>query len=69
MYERFLTVFPESSYAWINYASLETNVEEPERARALYEMGIEQDTIDDPDALWKSYIEFETFNCIPSIVI
>lgn len=30
-----------------------------ERARAIYEMAIEQEAIDMPELLWKSYIDFE----------
>ena len=59
LYEKMLEVFPDSCYAWIHYATLESNVEEIERARALYELAVSQELQDDPDALWKSYIEFE----------
>lgn len=32
---------------------------ETERARAIYELAVNQPALDMPEALWKSYIDFE----------
>lgn len=45
--------------AWTQFAELEKNVEEVERARAIYELAISQQALDMPETLWKAYIDFE----------
>jgi hypothetical protein len=44
--------------AW-QFAEMETSVGEVERARAIYELAINQAVLDMPEVLWKSYIDFE----------
>ena len=41
------------------YAELEQQLGETERARQLFEVGVEQPILDLPEALWKAYIDFE----------
>lgn len=53
LYERMLEVFPDSCYAWTHYAGMESLLEETERARALYELSLEQEVLDEPESLWK----------------
>ncbi|KAF0291869.1 Crooked neck-like protein 1 [Amphibalanus amphitrite] len=42
------------------FAELETLLGDAERARAIYELAINQPRLDMPEILWKSYIDFET---------
>ncbi|KAJ5562021.1 RNA-processing protein HAT helix [Penicillium sp. DV-2018c] len=60
LYEKRLEWNPSDSMSWISFAKLELALEDLERVRAIYELGIEQPTLDMPEAVWKSYIEFET---------
>jgi len=59
LHKRNIELFPENSQAWINFANLETQLLEIERARSIYNLGIQQTILDQPDILWKSYIDFE----------
>lgn len=38
---------------------MEQQLGETERARQLFEVGVEQPVLDLPEALWKAYIDFE----------
>ena len=51
-------MFPNNSTTWIEYAEFEGQLEEFDRARAIYEFAITR-TIDMPENLWKSYIDME----------
>eukprot|EP00747_Dinoflagellata_sp_TGD_P157454 gnl/TRDRNA2_/TRDRNA2_177741_c2_seq3.p1 gnl/TRDRNA2_/TRDRNA2_177741_c2~~gnl/TRDRNA2_/TRDRNA2_177741_c2_seq3.p1 ORF type:complete len:341 (-),score=-7.02 gnl/TRDRNA2_/TRDRNA2_177741_c2_seq3:125-1147(-) len=57
--EKFITSEPESVEAWVKYAELEATVQEDERAKTIYEIALSQPTLDVPELLWKSYIEYE----------
>lgn len=46
----------------MQFAGLESNLGDEDRARAIYELGIEQPTIDMPELVWKAFIEFEEDN-------
>jgi len=59
LYQKFLEYNPASCYAWIQFAKLETELGDDERARAIYELGVNQDELDMPELLWKSFIDFE----------
>lgn len=52
-------MFSESSTAWIEYAEFETQLQEMDRARAIYELAIQRTSIDMPENVWKSYIDLE----------
>lgn len=43
----------------LQYAELEAILGDVERARAIYELAINQPRLDMPEVLWKSYIDFE----------
>merc|ERR1711997_637772 len=45
---------------WMKFAELETLLGDVDRARALYELAINQPKLDMPEILWKAYIDFET---------
>jgi len=56
---KYLELIPQHSEEWTNFAQLETNLGETDRARAIFEIGISQDELDMPEAVWKAYIDFE----------
>merc|ERR1712096_322211 len=58
--EKFITFRPRSVETWTKYAELEATVEEHARVRAIFELAIQQPSLDIPELLWKSYIDYET---------
>lgn len=54
-----METMPHNCSAWCKFADLEKMVGESERARAIFEIAINQSSLDMPEALWKSYIDFE----------
>lgn len=50
---------PSNTQSWLEFADLERNLDDAERTRAIYELAIEQSTLDMPELVWKSYIDFE----------
>ncbi|XP_070577296.1 crooked neck-like protein 1 [Ptychodera flava] len=59
LYEKFLEYNMENCTTWMKYAELETILGDAERARAIYELAINQPKLDMPEVLWKAYIDFE----------
>ncbi|KJH49639.1 HAT repeat protein [Dictyocaulus viviparus] len=59
LYEKFLEYSPENSNTWIKFAELETLLGDVERARAIFDIAIQQPALDMPEILWKAYIDFE----------
>ncbi|CAK4071452.1 unnamed protein product [Aphanomyces euteiches] len=62
LYEKWLVFTPHNCLAWKQYADLENSVGETARARAVYELAIQQSVLDKPEMMWKSYIDFEIEN-------
>lgn len=60
LYEKFLEFGPENCTTWIKYAELEAILGDTERARAIYQLAINQPRLDMPEMLWKAFIDFET---------
>jgi len=60
LYEKFLAFNPENVQTWMKFAELETLLGDMERARAVYELAINQPKLDMPEILWKAYIDFES---------
>eukprot|EP00053_Salpingoeca_punica_P017339 m.166966 g.166966 ORF g.166966 m.166966 type:complete len:725 (+) comp17185_c0_seq1:107-2281(+) len=60
LYEKFLEFNPANGRTWIKFAELETVLGDIPRARAIYNLAIEQPLLDMPELLWKAYIDFET---------
>ncbi|KGO78109.1 RNA-processing protein, HAT helix [Penicillium italicum] len=50
---------PSNSQSWIQFAKLECQLDDVERGRAIFELSIEQATLDMPELVWKTYIDFE----------
>jgi crooked neck len=59
LYEKYLEFNPQNCTTWIKYAELESILGDIERARAIYELGIQQPRLDMPEILWKAYVDFE----------
>lgn len=59
LYEKFLEFGPENCVTWVKFAELETLLGDIDRARAIYELAINQPRLDMPELLWKTYIDFE----------
>ncbi|KAG5337048.1 NineTeen Complex (NTC) component [Termitomyces sp. Mn162] len=48
-----------NSPAWIKFAELESQLQDFDRTRAIFELGISQPSLSMPELLWKAYIDFE----------
>ena len=59
LYEKYLEYNVANSSGWIKFAELETVLGDIERARAIFELAINQPLMDMPELLWKAYIDFE----------
>jgi len=59
LYEKFLEFGPDNCTTWIKLAELESILGDNDRARAIYELAIEQSRLDMPELLWKAFIDFE----------
>jgi len=59
LYEKYLEWNPENCNAWVALGEFETNLGETERARAIFELAIQQQLLDMPELVWKKYIDFE----------
>ncbi|EEQ90380.1 NineTeen Complex (NTC) component [Blastomyces dermatitidis] len=61
LFEKQIEWNPANCQAWIKFAELERGLDDIDRARAIYELGISQPVLDMPELLWKSYIDFEEY--------
>lgn len=59
LYEKHISWNPANCQAWIKFAELERGLDDLERARAIFELAVEQPVLDMPELLWKAYIDFE----------
>lgn len=59
LYEKHVQWNPSNTQAWMKFAELERGLDDLDRSRAIYELAISQPTLDMPELLWKSYIDFE----------
>ena len=59
IYNKFIEFDPSRCATWIQFAEFEQNLSETERAAAIYELGISQESLDTPELLWKKYIDLE----------
>lgn len=62
LYQKWIEYNPSNVQAWIKFAELEAALEDYDRARAIFELAVEQEDLDMPELLWKSYIDFEEEN-------
>lgn len=59
LYQKFLEFGPENCITWMKFAELENLLGDIDRARAIFELAIQQIRLDMPELLWKAYIDFE----------
>jgi crooked neck len=59
LYQKYLEFAPFDCFVWQRYAELERAVGETARARAIFEVAVQQPQLDMPEQLWKRYIDFE----------
>ena len=59
LYEKYVVFDPANCAAWIEWAELERGLDDVDRARALFDMGVAQPALDMPEVLWKAFIDFE----------
>ncbi|KAL3912028.1 MAG: hypothetical protein SGARI_001359 [Bacillariaceae sp.] len=59
LYNNYLKAMPQNCEAWTKYAELEKSLGETDRCRAILELAVSQSTLDMPEVLWKTYIDFE----------
>ncbi|KAG7361472.1 HAT Half-A-TPR repeat containing protein [Nitzschia inconspicua] len=59
LYNNYLKAMPENCAAWTKYAELEKSLGETDRCRAILELAVSQPSLDMPEVLWKTYIDFE----------
>lgn len=59
LYEKWIEWDSGNCTAWIKFAELERGLEDYERVRAIFELAVQQPSLDMPELLWKAYIDFE----------
>jgi len=59
LYGKHIEFNSSNAATWIRFAELEIALEDEERARAIFELAIEQELLDMPELVWKAYIDFE----------
>jgi crooked neck len=59
LYEKQIEWNPANCQAWLKFAELERGLDDLERARAIFELAVDQEVLDMPELLWKAYIDFE----------
>ena len=59
LYEKHIIYNAANCSTWIEWAELERGLDDVDRARAIYDMGVNQPMLDMPEVLWKAYIDFE----------
>ncbi|EGC40143.1 hypothetical protein DICPUDRAFT_93425 [Dictyostelium purpureum] len=59
IYGKYLELMPDNCEAWSKFAQLETELGEIDRARAIFEIAVQQPNLDRPEVIWKDYIDFE----------
>eukprot|EP00045_Choanoeca_perplexa_P008244 m.75973 g.75973 ORF g.75973 m.75973 type:complete len:670 (+) comp14415_c0_seq1:2-2011(+) len=60
LYNKYLEFNPATCQTWVHYAELEAILGDDERARAIFELAVNQPLLDMPEVLWKAYIDFES---------
>ncbi|XP_038072799.1 crooked neck-like protein 1 [Patiria miniata] len=59
LYQKFLEFNPENCTTWMKFTELEGILGDTDRARAVFDLAINQPKLDMPEVLWKAYIDFE----------
>jgi crooked neck len=59
LYTKYIEWNGANCQTWIKFAELERGLDDLDRARAIFELAVEEPQLDMPELLWKSYIDFE----------
>ena len=59
LHDKHILYDPSNTGAWIAWANLERGLDELDRARGIFETGVQEEVLDLPERLWKAYITFE----------
>lgn len=59
LYQKWLEFGPSNTTVWTRFAELEGVLGDDERARAIFELSVNQPRLDYPEVVWKAYIDFE----------
>ncbi|KAF1841070.1 TPR-like protein [Cucurbitaria berberidis CBS 394.84] len=59
LYTKWIEWSGTNSQTWIKFAELERGLDDLERARAIFELAVDESQLDMPELLWKAYIDFE----------
>eukprot|EP01064_Diplonema_japonicum_P039324 TRINITY_DN9825_c0_g1_i1.p1 TRINITY_DN9825_c0_g1~~TRINITY_DN9825_c0_g1_i1.p1 ORF type:complete len:641 (+),score=134.04 TRINITY_DN9825_c0_g1_i1:188-2110(+) len=59
LYTSWLKAVPSDGRVWARFAEFELTLNETKRARELFELGVSQEVLDQPELLWKKYINTE----------
>eukprot|EP00127_Corallochytrium_limacisporum_P001350 Clim_evm6s53 gene=Clim_evmTU6s53 len=59
LYEKFVGYDPTSALVWVQYAELEAELFDVDRVRAIYELALAMPVLDQPELVWKAYLQFE----------
>jgi crooked neck len=59
LYTKYIEWNGSNCQTWIKFAELERGLDDLDRARAIFELAVEEPQLDMPELLWKAYIDFE----------
>ena len=59
LYTKYIENNGANCQTWIKFAELERGLDDLDRARAIFELAVEEPQLDMPELLWKAYIDFE----------
>ncbi|KAF2686581.1 putative cell cycle control protein [Lentithecium fluviatile CBS 122367] len=59
LYTKYIEWNGANCQTWIKFAELERGLDDLDRARAIFELAVEEPQLDMPELLWKAYIDFE----------
>jgi crooked neck len=59
LYTKYVEFNGSNTQTWIKFAELERGLDDLDRARAIFELAVEEPQLDMPELLWKAYIDFE----------
>ncbi|EGG14513.1 HAT repeat-containing protein [Cavenderia fasciculata] len=59
LYEKYIHLYPDSCDSWSKFAQFEAELGETKRVRGIYEIAVQQESLETPEIVWKNYIDFE----------
>lgn len=59
LFQRWLEWRPDNCKAWVKFSELEAELDDPERVRGILEIAVNQPSLDMPELVWKTYVDYE----------